>query len=178
MITVSRSFFTSVPTKGEVRIECRSAAKDKSSVLEKIHKFCHQVLMMRMWGDYHIWDYSILLVNAPKPKVKVKAAQSCPTLCELVDCGPPGSSVHGFLQARTLEWVAIPFSRGSSWPRDRTWVSRIAGRFFTMGLCMSNCSGTMCIEAVFPSLYCFCTFVKDKTYLCGSISEFSNLFHW
>ena len=87
--------------------------------------------MMRMWGDYHIWDYSILLVNAPKPKVKVKAAQSCPTLCELVDCGPPGSSVHGFLQARTLEWVDIPFSRGSSWPRAWTSVSSIAGRFFT-----------------------------------------------
>ena len=44
--------------------------------------------------------------------------------------GPPGSSVQGILQARTLEWVAVPFSRGSSLPRDRTWVSRIAGRFF------------------------------------------------
>ena len=42
----------------------------------------------------------------------------------------PGSSVHGILQARILEWVAIPFSRGSSQPRDRTWVSYIAGRFF------------------------------------------------
>ena len=44
---------------------------------------------------------------------------------------PPGSSVHGILQARILEWVAIPFSRGSSWLRDWTWVSCIAGRFFT-----------------------------------------------
>ena len=44
-------------------------------------------------------------------------AQSCPTLCNLMDCSPPGSSVHGILQARTLQWVAIPFSRGSSWPR-------------------------------------------------------------
>ena len=58
--------------------------------------------------------YSIFSVNAPTPKVKVKAGQSCPTLCELLDCGPPGSSVQGFLQARTLEWVAIPFSSGSS----------------------------------------------------------------
>ena len=47
-------------------------------------------------------------------------------------CSLPGSSVHGILQARILEWVAIPFSRGSSWPRDRTRVSRIAGRFFTI----------------------------------------------
>ena len=49
-----------------------------------------------------------------------------------MDCSLPGSSVHGILQARILEWVAIPFSRGSSWPRDWTWVSCIAGRFFTI----------------------------------------------
>ena len=48
-----------------------------------------------------------------------------------MDCSPPGSSVHGVLQARILEWVAIPFSRGSSQPRDRTQVSCIAGGFFT-----------------------------------------------
>ena len=48
-----------------------------------------------------------------------------------MDCSPLGSSVHGVLQARILEWVAIPSSRGSSQPRDRTKVSRIAGRFFT-----------------------------------------------
>ena len=45
---------------------------------------------------------------------------------------PQGSSVHGIVQARILEWVAIPFSRGSSQPRDQTWVSYIVGRFFTM----------------------------------------------
>ena len=51
--------------------------------------------------------------------------------CDAMDCSPPGSSVHGILQARILEWVAIPFSRGSLQPRDRTHVSCIAGRFFT-----------------------------------------------
>ena len=56
-------------------------------------------------------------------------AQSCPTLCGPMDCCPPRSSVRGILQARILEWVAIPFSRGSSWPRDWTLVSCIAGRF-------------------------------------------------
>ena len=67
-----------------------------------------------------------------KRKVKVKSlsAQSCPTLCNPMDCSPPGYSVHLILQARILEWVAISFSRGSSWPRDQTWVSRIAGRCF------------------------------------------------
>ena len=59
-------------------------------------------------------------------------SQSCPTLCEPMDCSPAGSSVHGILQTRILEWVAIPFSRGSSWPRDRIPVSCIAGRFFTI----------------------------------------------
>ena len=51
-------------------------------------------------------------------QVKVKAVQSCPTLCNPVDCSPPGPSVHEILQARILEWVAIPFSRGSSQLRD------------------------------------------------------------
>ena len=53
----------------------------------------------------------------------ILVAQSCPTLCNPVDCSPPGSSVPGILQARILKWVAIPFSRGSSWLRDWTWVS-------------------------------------------------------
>ena len=52
-------------------------------------------------------------------------------LCDPMDCNLPGSSVHGIFQARVLEWVTISFSRGSSQPRDWTWVSRIAGRFFT-----------------------------------------------
>ena len=59
-----------------------------------------------------------------------KVAQSCPTLCNPMDCNPPSSSIHGVLQARILEWVAISFSRGSFRPRDRTQVSRIAGRRF------------------------------------------------
>ena len=58
-------------------------------------------------------------------------AQSCPTLCNPMDCSLPSSSVHGIFQAIVLEWIAISFSRGSSWPRDRTWVSRIVDRRFT-----------------------------------------------
>ena len=61
----------------------------------------------------------------------VLATQSCPTLCDPMDCIPPGSSVHEIFQARILEWVAISFSRASSHPRDRTPVSCTAGRFFT-----------------------------------------------
>ena len=65
-------------------------------------------------------------------KVKVLVAQSCPTLCNPMDCRLPRSSLHGISQARILEWVAISFSRLSSQPRDRSWVSCISGRFFTI----------------------------------------------
>ena len=58
--------------------------------------------------------------------VKVKLTQSCLAICKTMDC-----TVHGILQERILEWVAFPFSRGSSQPRDRTQVSHITGRFFT-----------------------------------------------
>ena len=58
---------------------------------------------------------------------KVLAAQLCPTLHNPMDCSPPGPSVHGILQAKVVEWVAILFTRGSSQPRDRTQVSCIAG---------------------------------------------------
>ena len=64
--------------------------------------------------------------------VCAKLLQSCPTLCDLIDCSLPGSSVHGILQARILEWIAIPFSRRSSQPRDQTQDSHIADRFFTV----------------------------------------------
>ena len=61
-----------------------------------------------------------------RKSVKVKVTQSCLTLCDPMDY-----KVHGILQARILEWVAIPFSRGSSQPRNQTQVSCIAGGFFT-----------------------------------------------
>ena len=64
-------------------------------------------------------------------KKESEVAQSCPTLCDPMDCSLPGSAVHGIFQASVLEWVAISFSRGSSWPRDRTQVSCTAGRGFT-----------------------------------------------
>ena len=60
-------------------------------------------------------------------------AQLCLTLCDPLDYSPPGSDsfVHGILQAKILEWVAIPFSKRSSRPRDQIYVSYVAGRFFT-----------------------------------------------
>ena len=65
-------------------------------------------------------------------KSESEVAQSCPTLCDPMDCSLSGSFVHGILQARIQEWVAISFSRGSSQPRDRIRVSCIAGGGFTI----------------------------------------------
>ena len=64
--------------------------------------------------------------------MKVLVVQSCPTLGDPMDCKHPGSSVHEILQARGLEWGAIPFSRGSSQPREWSQVSCFADRFFTI----------------------------------------------
>ena len=61
-----------------------------------------------------------------------EVAQSCPTLCDPMDCSLPSSSVHGIFQAIVLEWIAISFSKGSFQPRDQTWVSCTAGRLFTV----------------------------------------------
>ena len=65
----------------------------------------------------------MILIN--QFSLKVKVTQSCPTLCNSVDY-----TVHGILQARILEWVAFPFSSGSSQSRDQTQVSHTAARFF------------------------------------------------
>ena len=65
-------------------------------------------------------------------KENVLITQLCLTVCDLIDCSPPGSSLHGILQERILEWVAIPFSRGSFQPRVQTRVSCISGRTFTI----------------------------------------------
>ena len=64
----------------------------------------------------HCWAYIKLVC------VCVQLLQSCLTLCDPMGCSPPGSSVHGILQARILEWVAMPFSMGSSWPWDWTCI--------------------------------------------------------
>ena len=66
-----------------------------------------------------------LVLSLMAQKARSEVTQSCPTLCDPMDCSLPGSSVHGIFQARILEEVAISFSRGSSWPRDQTWVSEI-----------------------------------------------------
>ena len=76
-------------------------------------------------------DLKRLLMKV-KEENESEVAQSRPTLCDPMDCSLPGSCLHGILQARVLEWVAISFSRGSSWPRHQTRVSWIPGRRFNL----------------------------------------------
>ena len=76
--------------------------------------------------EYHSWEFH-------RQKWKRKCySLSHDQLWNFMNCNPPGSSVYRIFQARILEWVVIPFSRGSSWSRDQTWVSCIAGRLFTI----------------------------------------------
>ena len=96
--------------------------------------------------------------------MKVLVTQSCLTLCDPVDCWLPDSSVHGILQARILEWVAIPFSWGSFWPRDWNWVSHIAGRFFTICATkdMNDKSNSSCKRIQFSSVQFSCSVMSDS----------------
>ena len=97
------------------------------------------------WPHLEAWELSVpqseikprplvarVLSPTNEPPKWSEVAQSCPTLCNPVDCSLPGSSVRGILQARILEWVTISFSRGSSRPSDQTRVSRIGGRRFNL----------------------------------------------
>ena len=90
----------------------------------------------------HPWDFPgkstrvgcncLLLSQTTYWLFESEVTQSCPTLCDPMYCSLPGSSLHEILQARVLEWVAISFSRGSSWPRDWTRLSHIPGRRFNL----------------------------------------------
>ena len=117
----SRYPFTSPGYLHDPEIELRPPKYQADSLpSEPLGK--RDILVMGYTGD--------ILVNSKVKKWKL-VTQLCPTLCDLMDYSPPDSSVHGILQARILEWVAIFFSRTSSWPRDQTQVSCISGRLFT-----------------------------------------------
>ena len=98
--------------------------------------------LYQMIAEVYDCSLSFTIIQCPYDEMndkfldrKVKwseVAQSCPTLCNPMDCSLTGSSIHGIFQARVLEWVTISLSRVSSRPRDWTWVSRIVHRRFTV----------------------------------------------
>ena len=120
-------------TKLTSKLSCRSKPGSSITALGVEDKeeeflgwaFCISFLFLSLFK----WHF-VISTSGPFYLLKVKVAQSCPTLCDPIDCSPQGSSVHGILQARILEWVAVPFSKGSSQPRDWIHVSHTAGRFF------------------------------------------------
>ena len=98
----------------------------------------------------------------------VLVAQSCPILCDPMDCSPPGFSIRGIFQARTLEWVALPSSRGSSRPRDRNRISYISctGRriLYRCTTCLGISSGEagVLIFFVFPMVLCINDYIQHR----------------
>ena len=102
--------------------------------LTRLLKLLYKIFLL-FWtfiSVHFVWQmcvFSIIFEVILKAEVKLDT-QSCPTLWDSVDCSSSGSSVHGILQAKILEWVAISFSWGFSWSRDLTHVSSITGRFF------------------------------------------------
>ena len=118
-----------------------------------------------------------------KGKVKVKSL-SCPTLCHPMDCSLLGSSIHGIFQARVLEWVAMPSSRGSSRPRDWTQVSQAAGRLYHLshwGLLLAQLYlvwvHTRTPHKVLPSRISYITMHKDAFHTDWTEMKRSNKFN-
>ena len=114
----------------------------RMSTLHDHSQGCH-IICVCVWVCVFLGTYKDAFKTSRKPRKPLHKGDSggslvtklCPTLCDPMDCSPPGSSVRGILQTRILEWVAIWSSRGSSQPRDRTHISNqvslILGRFFT-----------------------------------------------
>ena len=99
---------------------------DREAWLAAVHGVAKSWTQLSDWTEWTVWH------RKAESESETEGAQSCLTLWDPVDCSLPGSSVHGSLQARILESVAISFSRASSQPRDWTWVSCIAGRCFIL----------------------------------------------
>ena len=124
-----------------LRIQCRllslsTEEYSNSQRMESLHKVLEHYLVstevyfsMEPLLGYFAYFYFKKYLDF---RVCMLVAQSCLTLCNPMNCSPPGSSVHGILQARILEWFAISFSRVSSWPRDWPCVSCIVARCFTV----------------------------------------------
>ena len=149
----------------------QSLDEGKMSQLLVLLHLCHVICLL--FGKIVKYTNTEHRLHTITGESESEVAQSCPTLCDPMACRLPGSSLHGILQARVLEWVAISFSRGSSRPRGRTLDSRIPGRRFNLwatreavtitGNYMQKISQT---PKPNPSILTFCSFLDP----CPSIS--------
>ena len=130
-------------------------------------KTCTQILPVRirlvpLYPLYKL-DFSREMEQSVNIHCCSLVAKSCPTLCSLMNCSPPGSFVHGISQARILGWVASSFSRGSSQPSDRTRVSCIAGRFFTIWVTREPPPRTTIYIYIYMHVcVCMCVCVRER----------------
>ena len=95
-------------------------------------KVRHNLVTEQQRVNWMVLIYDIVCVCVCVCVHVYSVIQSCLTLCDPMDCSPPGSSVHGIIPVRILEWTAMPSSRGSSQPRDRTQSPALAGGLFTV----------------------------------------------
>ena len=108
-----------LPLRSVTKEECRLSSLLFNIVLEVL-----PTAIRRKEKNWKGRKKTVIFANDISVHAYILSHLSCLTLCALMNCSPPSSSVHGILQARILEWVAILSSRGSSWPRDRTCTSR------------------------------------------------------
>ena len=121
-------------------------------ILKYLLFYWHTMCYIYIYTHIHIYAYIYMYMYI----VKALVVQLYLTLCDPIDCSPPGSSIHGILQTRILEWVAIPFSRGSSRPRNWIQVTCFAGRFFTSwatGVCIILLVLTKVTTRLFRAMY-------------------------
>ena len=104
-------------------------AKESDTTQQLNNNMTHPKTIKKLKNKF---QKEVTYLPAIKRFVHAQSLQLCPTVCNPMDCNPQGSSVHGILQARILEWVAMPSSRGSSWPRNQTHVSCIAGILYPL----------------------------------------------
>ena len=120
--------------------------KKWNMILRESHPFSSFVIYSVTYACNEIKTSFIILGEYWKACVCMcLVAQLCPTLCDPMDCSPPASSVHGILQARILEWVAMPSSKVSSQSRDGTQVSFIAGGLFTVWATREALEALLCV---------------------------------
>ena len=122
----------------KILVRCNGFARIQKAVLDQTSStppnsdhglfFWYKFGFGKCFGASFWTNHWLVIANCMKVKSRSVVSDSCDSM----DCSLPGFSVHGIFLARVLEWVAFSFSRGSSQPRDRTQVSRIAGRCFTL----------------------------------------------
>ena len=124
---------------------CLTTKPTNISILQRTESLDRSLHQCLAWAWTQTYLPLITMLSSTLSCVLLaKFLQSCPTLCDPVDCNPPSFSLHVILQAGMLQWVAISFSRGSSWCRGWIWVFCITGRVFTFwatreALCLSGC---------------------------------------